>query len=79
MTLPEILARPPTLPLVCAPMFIASGSQLVTAQCQSGVIGANHTSLPARELIARFTEQYDQAASASEQQTATARARRAHE
>ncbi|MEO8907251.1 MAG: nitronate monooxygenase family protein [Microbacteriaceae bacterium] len=40
MALPEILARPLRLPVVCAPMFIASGPELVIAQCQSGVIGS---------------------------------------
>jgi len=40
MTLPEILTQPFALPMVCAPMFIASGPELVTTQCQSGVIGA---------------------------------------
>jgi len=40
MTLPEILRRPSRLPIVGAPMFIASGPRLVTAQCQAGVIGA---------------------------------------
>lgn len=40
MTLPEVLTRPLRLPVIASPMFIASGPQLVTAQCQAGVIGA---------------------------------------
>ncbi|MBM9464808.1 nitronate monooxygenase [Aeromicrobium sp. YIM 150415] len=40
MALPDILRRPLTLPVVASPMFIASGPELVSAQCQAGVIGA---------------------------------------
>ncbi len=40
MALPEVLTRPLRLPVIASPMFIASGPQLVTAQCQAGVIGA---------------------------------------
>lgn len=40
MTLPPILSGPLTVPLVASPMFIASGPELVTAQCQAGVIGS---------------------------------------
>lgn len=40
MTLPEILTRPLTLPVMASPMFICSGPELVTAQCQAGVIGS---------------------------------------
>lgn len=40
MALPGILRRPLTLPVVGAPMFIASGPTLVAAQCQAGIIGA---------------------------------------
>lgn len=40
MTLPEILQTPLTVPVVAAPMFIASGPRLVSAQCQAGVIGS---------------------------------------
>ncbi|HUP98840.1 MAG TPA: nitronate monooxygenase family protein [Aeromicrobium sp.] len=40
MTLPEILTRPLTLPVVASPMFIASGPELVIAQCKAGVIGS---------------------------------------
>ena len=40
MSLPEILTRPLSLPMMCSPMFIASGPELVTAQCQAGVIGS---------------------------------------
>ncbi|MCK5892748.1 nitronate monooxygenase family protein [Aeromicrobium sp.] len=40
MSLPEVLQRPLSLPVVASPMFIASGPALVKAQCQAGVIGA---------------------------------------
>ena len=40
MTLPDVLARPLTLPVVAAPMFLASGPELVIAQCTAGVIGS---------------------------------------
>ncbi|MEB8338519.1 NAD(P)H-dependent flavin oxidoreductase [Streptomyces endophyticus] len=40
MSLPPGLARPLTLPVVGSPMFIASGPELVIAQCQAGVIGS---------------------------------------
>lgn len=39
-TLPDILREPLTLPVVASPMLIASGVELVTAQCQAGVIGS---------------------------------------
>lgn len=40
MALPEILTQPLSLPVVASPMFIASGPELVIAQCQAGVIGS---------------------------------------
>lgn len=40
MTLPSILAQPMALPVVAAPLFIASNPQLVIAQCRAGVIGS---------------------------------------
>lgn len=40
MTLPEILRVPLSLPVVASPMFIASGPELVVAQCTAGVIGS---------------------------------------
>lgn len=40
MTLPPILSGPLSLPLVASPMFIASGPELVSAQCQAGVVGS---------------------------------------
>ncbi|MFJ5780208.1 NAD(P)H-dependent flavin oxidoreductase [Streptomyces sp. NPDC093094] len=40
MPLPPALSRPLTLPVVGSPLFIASGPELVIAQCQSGVIGS---------------------------------------
>ncbi|MFB7241942.1 nitronate monooxygenase [Streptomyces populi] len=40
MPLPPALSRPLTLPVVGSPLFIASGPELVVAQCQAGVIGS---------------------------------------
>ena len=40
MALPEILRTPLALPAVASPMFIASGPELVIAQCQAGIIGS---------------------------------------
>lgn len=40
MSLPAALSGPLTLPIVGSPMFIASGPELVIAQCQSGIIGS---------------------------------------
>jgi nitronate monooxygenase len=40
MSLPEILRGPMALPVVCSPMFLASGPELVIAQCAAGVIGS---------------------------------------
>lgn len=40
MTLPEILTRPLALPVVASPMFLASGPELVIAQCAAGIIGS---------------------------------------
>ncbi|MGW1067982.1 NAD(P)H-dependent flavin oxidoreductase [Streptomyces aureus] len=40
MSLPPALSRPLTLPVVGSPLFIASGPELVIAQCQAGVIGS---------------------------------------
>lgn len=40
MTLPEILRVPLSLPVVASPMFIASGPELVVAQCTAGIIGS---------------------------------------
>ncbi|HUS22219.1 MAG TPA: nitronate monooxygenase family protein [Aeromicrobium sp.] len=40
MTLPAALIRPLTLPVVASPMFLASGPELVIAQCAAGVIGS---------------------------------------
>ncbi len=52
MTLPTILQRL-RLPVIAAPMFIASGPALVAAQCKAGIVG----SFPA--LNARPAEQLD--------------------
>lgn len=40
MALPDVLKRPLTLPVVAAPLFISSVPELVTAQCQAGVVGS---------------------------------------
>ncbi|KYH46309.1 nitronate monooxygenase family protein [Branchiibius sp. NY16-3462-2] len=40
MSLPEILSSPLSVPVVASPMFIASGPDLVVAECTAGVIGA---------------------------------------
>lgn len=40
MPLPPVLSLPLTLPVVGSPLFIASGPELVIAQCQAGVIGS---------------------------------------
>ena len=40
MSLPPVLRQPLTLPLVASPMFIASGPELVKAECQAGIIGS---------------------------------------
>lgn len=40
MPIPTALQTPLVVPVVAAPMFIASGPDLVTAQCQAGVIGS---------------------------------------
>ncbi len=39
MTLPAVLQNL-TLPVIAAPMFIASGPQLVTEQCKAGIVGS---------------------------------------
>lgn len=40
MTLPPILSADLAVPVVASPMFIASGPELVIAQCKAGVIGS---------------------------------------
>lgn len=40
MTLPPPLDVPLRLPVIASPMFIASGPELVKAQCQAGIIGS---------------------------------------
>lgn len=61
MALPEVLTRPLRLPVIASPMFIASGPQLVTAQCQAGVIGA-FTTLNARpaELLDEWLHEIEE-------------------
>jgi nitronate monooxygenase len=38
--LPDFITHHTTLPLIAAPMFLVSGTDLVTAACKAGVIGA---------------------------------------
>jgi len=40
VALPDILNQPLALPVVASPMFIASGPELVIAQCKAGIIGS---------------------------------------
>jgi nitronate monooxygenase len=40
MSLPAVLAKPLTVPVVAAPLFLSSGPELVIAQCQAGVVGS---------------------------------------
>lgn len=40
MALPPVLSGPLSVPVVASPMFIASGPDLVAAQCTSGIIGS---------------------------------------
>ena len=39
MPLPDVLKDSLAAPIVCAPMFIVSGPELVIAQCKAGVVG----------------------------------------
>ncbi|MFC5678003.1 NAD(P)H-dependent flavin oxidoreductase [Aeromicrobium endophyticum] len=57
MALPPILTQPLALPVVASPMFIASGPELVIAQCQAGVIGSFPAlnARPASELTTWLT------------------------
>lgn len=54
MTLPDVLRSPLALPVMASPMFLASGPELVIAECAAGVIG----SFPA--LNARPASQLDE-------------------
>ncbi len=40
MSLPDVLRQPMSLPVVASPLFLASGPELVIAQCKAGVIGS---------------------------------------
>ena len=57
MALPDILNQPLALPVVASPMFIASGPELVIAQCQAGIIGSFPAlnARPASELTTWLT------------------------
>src|SRR5699024_7137133 len=57
-SLPEILTRPLSVPVLASPMFIASGKELVKAQCQSGIVGSFPAlnARPAEELADWFDE-----------------------
>ncbi|RRJ85306.1 NAD(P)H-dependent flavin oxidoreductase [Aestuariirhabdus litorea] len=54
MAIPSSLAPHLSLPLVCAPMFLVSGSELVKASCLQGVVGT----FPALNL--RTSEAFEQ-------------------
>jgi len=58
MSLPEALARPMSVPVIASPMFIASGLDLVKAQCQAGIVGSFPTlnARPAEMLADWFDE-----------------------
>ncbi|WP_029087963.1 NAD(P)H-dependent flavin oxidoreductase [Brevibacterium album] len=58
MSLPEALARPLSVPVIASPMFIASGLELVKAQCQSGIVGSFPTlnARPKEQLTDWFSE-----------------------
>lgn len=53
MPIPQIFAGKLNIPVICAPMFVVSGPELVIAQCKSGMVG----SFPA--LNARRPEELD--------------------
>ncbi|MBD8605558.1 nitronate monooxygenase [Aeromicrobium sp. CFBP 8757] len=57
MALPDILTQPLALPVVASPMFIASGPELVIAQCKAGIIGSFPAlnARPASELTTWLT------------------------
>ncbi|WP_299075107.1 nitronate monooxygenase family protein [uncultured Paraglaciecola sp.] len=40
MSIPKTLQNTLSLPVICAPMFIISGPELVIAQCKAGVVGS---------------------------------------
>ncbi len=64
MALPDILTQPLALPVVASPMFIASGPELVIAQCEAGVIGSFPAlnARPASELTTWLTRIEDELA-----------------
>ncbi|MGB0810135.1 MAG: nitronate monooxygenase, partial [Candidatus Puniceispirillaceae bacterium] len=39
MPIPSLFDNRLTLPLIAAPMFLASGPELVTACCKAGIVG----------------------------------------
>ena len=58
MTMPALLAGRLTLPVIAAPMFIASGPELVIAACKAGIVGT-FPALNARpqEALAEWLQQ----------------------
>ena len=64
MSLPEILRQRLRLPVVAAPMFLASGPKLVIETCKSGAVGS-FPALNARPIevldqwLARITDELD--------------------
>jgi nitronate monooxygenase len=65
MPIPASLNKNLALPVLCAPMFIASNPDLVIAQCKKDIWGAAGRAsaastrlMPAAELIARLKQEY---------------------
>ncbi len=53
MSFPASLNKNLALPVICAPMFIISNSDLVIAQCRGGLIG-RLAALNAAKTVARY-------------------------
>ena len=66
MTLPTPLNQSLTLPVIASPLFLASGPELVRAQCQAGVIGS-FPALNARpaELLSDWLDELQEALAAT--------------
>ncbi|MEH3034114.1 MAG: nitronate monooxygenase, partial [Aeromicrobium erythreum] len=73
MTLPPALRGPLALPVVAAPMFIASGPELVVAQCRAGVVGSFPAlnARPAAQLVDWLAQVRETLDAAAAQQPAT--------
>ena len=66
MTLPAVLQRPLTVPVIASPLFLASGPELVLAQCRAGVVGS-FPALNARpaELLSDWLDELKETLAAS--------------